>query len=202
MMITIDAKGKACPLPVVEAKQALSNAQEGDIIHVLVDNEIAVQNLTKMAQQKQCAVSNGKTDDGNHYVDIIKGAQTDQQADVPVSCVPMNRGKTVVVLSSNCMGSGDDELGRALMKGFVFALTQLDTVPDIVLLYNGGARLSSEVPETIADLKKLEEAGAEILTCGTCLNFYGLTEKLAVGNVTNMYVICETMAQAGKIIRP
>ncbi len=201
-MITIDAKGKACPLPVIEAKQALSAAAEGDIVHVLVDNEIAVQNLTKMAQQKQCAVCDGATDDGNYYVDITKGAQTDAQADVPVSCVPMNGGKTVVVLSSDCMGSGNDELGRALMKGFVFALTQLDAAPDTVLLFNGGARLSSEVPETIADLKKLEQAGAEILTCGTCLNFYGLTEKLAVGSVTNMYVICETMAQAGKLIRP
>ena len=201
-MITIDAKGKACPLPVVEAKQALSGAAEGETVQVLGDNEIAVQNLTKLAQQKRCAVSDGKTADGTYYVTITKSAQMDTQADAPVSCVPMRDGKTVVVLSSDCMGSGNDELGHALMKGFVFALTQLDEVPDTVLLYNGGARLSSEISETVADLKTLEEAGAEILTCGTCLNFYGLTEQLAVGNVTNMYVICETMAQAGKLIRP
>lgn len=201
-MITVNALGKACPLPVIEAKHALAEAANGNTIHVLVDNDIAVQNLTKMAKQKNCAVCDGRTEDGNYYVDIVKEEQTIEAADDPVSCMPMSNDKTVVVLSADVMGSGNDELGHALMKGFVFALTQLDHAPDTVLLYNGGAKLSSEVPETIADLKKLEEAGTEILTCGTCLNFYGLTEKLAVGSVTNMYVICETMENAGKVIRP
>ena len=201
-MTTVDAKGMACPLPVVEAKKAMAQAAEGEIIRVLVDNEIAVQNLTKMAQQKHCAVTDGATEDGAYFVEITMGAQTEIRADEPTSCQPAPSGKTVVVLSSDTIGSGNDELGHALMKGFVFALTQMDTVPDTVLLYNGGAKLSSEVPENIADLKKLEEAGCEVLTSGTCLNFYGLTEKLAVGSVTNMYVICETMSQAGKVIRP
>ncbi|MDO4174980.1 MAG: sulfurtransferase-like selenium metabolism protein YedF [Eubacteriales bacterium] len=201
-MMTVNALGKACPLPVVEAKHALAEAANGDTVHVLVDDEIAVQNLTKMAKQKRYPVCDGKTEDGMYYVDIVKDAQAAEAADEPVSCVPINSGKTVVVLSADVMGCGNDELGHALMKGFVFALTQLDDAPDTVLLYNGGAKLSSEVPETIADLKKLEEAGTEILTCGTCLNFYGLTEKLAVGSVTNMYVICETMESAGKVIRP
>lgn len=201
-MITVNTLGKACPLPVIEAKHALAEAANGNTIHVLVDNAIAVQNLTKMAKQKNCAVCDGRTEDGNYYVDIVKGEQNIEAADEPVSCMPMSNDKTVVVLSADVMGSGNDELGHALMKGFVFALTQLDHAPDTVLLYNGGAKLSSEVPETIADLKKLEEAGTEILTCGTCLNFYGLTEKLAVGSVTNMYVICETMENAGKVIRP
>ncbi len=200
-MITIDAKGMACPLPVVEAKKAMAQAAQGDVIRVLVDNEIAVQNLSKMAVQKGCTVSSETMEDGNFAVSITLGAQTTVSEDEPTTCQP-TPGKTVVVLSSDAMGSGNDELGHALMKGFVFALTQLDNRPDVVLLYNGGARLSSEVPETVADLKKLEEAGCEILTCGTCLNFYGLTEKLAVGSVTNMYVICETMAQAARVIRP
>lgn len=201
-MITVDAKGMACPLPVVEAKKAMAQATKGETIRVLVDNEIAVQNLTKMAQQKNCAVSDRATDDGNYSVEITLGEQTTVQAEEPATCLPVPSGKTVVVLSSDTMGGGSDELGAALMKGFVFALTQMDTVPDTVLMYNGGAKLSSEIPETIADLKKLEEAGCEVLTCGTCLNFYGLTDQLAVGSVTNMYVICETMSQAGKVIRP
>ena len=201
-MITVDAKGMACPLPVVEAKKAMAQATKGETIRVLVDNEIAVQNLTKMAQQKNCAVSDSATDDGNYSVEITLGEQTTVQAEEPATCLPVPSGKTVVVLSSDTMGGGSDELGAALMKGFVFALTQMDTVPDTVLMYNGGAKLSSEIPETIADLKKLEEAGCEVLTCGTCLNFYGLTDQLAVGSVTNMYVICETMSQAGKVIRP
>lgn len=201
-MMTVDAKGMACPLPVVEAKKAMAQAAEGETIRVLVDNAIAVQNLTKMAQQKGCAVSGGETGDGNYYVEITPGAQTSVEADEPTVCQPLPSGKTVVVLSSDQMGGGSEQLGRALMKAFVFALTQMDAAPDTVLLYNGGAKLSSEVPETIADLKKLEEAGCEILTCGTCLDFYSLTDRLAVGGVTNMYAICELLLQAGKVIRP
>ena len=88
------------------------------------------------------------------------------------------------------------------MKGFVYALTQLDEAPATVLLYNGGAKLSCEGADTVEDLKVLAQNGTEILTCGTCLNHYGLADKLAVGSVTNMYAIAETMANAGKVIRP
>ena len=100
------------------------------------------------------------------------------------------------------MGSGDDELGRQLMKGFLYAQTQLDVLPDTVLLYNGGAKLSAEGSQSVEDLRSLEAQGVEILTCGTCLNFYGLSEKLAVGNVTNMYDIAEKLSGASSVIRP
>lgn len=100
------------------------------------------------------------------------------------------------------MGTGSDELGTALMKGFVYALCQQDTLPSTVLLYNGGAALSCEGSASLEDLKSLEAQGVEILTCGTCLNYYGLTEKLRVGQVTNMYVIAEKMMLADCIVRP
>ena len=100
------------------------------------------------------------------------------------------------------MGTGSEELGRILMKGFVYALTQLEELPETVLLYNGGARLSAEGSSSLEDLKTLEAQGVEILTCGTCLNFYELTEKLSVGSVTNMYEITEKMAGARLVIRP
>ena len=108
----------------------------------------------------------------------------------------------VVVLSSNQMGQGDEALGKLLMKGFVFALTQQDMLPETILLYNSGAFLSCEGSDNLEDLKTLEAQGVEIRTCGTCLNYYGLTDKLAVGSVTNMYDIVETMTSAGKVIRP
>ena len=88
------------------------------------------------------------------------------------------------------------------MKGFIFALTKLDALPETVLLYNGGAKLSVEGSESLDDLKMLEALGVEILTCGTCLNYYGLSEKLAVGNVSNMYEIAEKMTLAGSVVRP
>ena len=111
-------------------------------------------------------------------------------------------GNTIVVLSSDCMGEGDEVLGRALMKGFIYALTSQEGLPDTVIMYNGGARLPVEGSESLEDLKLLESQGVEILTCGTCLNHYGLTEKLSVGGVTNMYVICEKMLQAEKVVKP
>jgi selenium metabolism protein YedF len=100
------------------------------------------------------------------------------------------------------MGEGDNELGGILMKGFIYALSQQDELPDTMLFYNGGAKLTCESAPTLEDLKSLEAQGVEILTCGTCLNHYGLTEKLQVGSVTNMYVIAEKMTQADLIIKP
>ena len=95
-----------------------------------------------------------------------------------------------------------DELGKVLIKGFIFAVTQLDTLPKKMLFYNGGATLTAEGSDSLEDLKSLEAQGVEILTCGTCLDYYHLKEKLAVGSVTNMYAIVEAMAEAGRIIRP
>ena len=106
------------------------------------------------------------------------------------------------VISSEAMGQGDDRLGKILMKSFLFALTQQDILPETVLLYNGGAFLSCEGSESLEDLKKLEELGVEILTCGTCLDFYGLKEKLAVGGISNMYEIVEKQCRAHTILRP
>ena len=108
----------------------------------------------------------------------------------------------MVVIASATMGEGDPELGRLLMKGYLYALTQLYTLPKTLLFYNGGAALTCEGSASLEDLKSLEAQGVQILTCGTCLNHYGLTDCLKVGEVTNMYVIAETMAGAAKIVKP
>lgn len=100
------------------------------------------------------------------------------------------------------MGQGSDELGAILIKGFLYALTQQEHLPDTILFYNGGATIPIEGSVSLEDLRTLEAMGVEILTCGTCLNYYGLTDKLAVGAVTNMYDIVEKLTKAGKVIRP
>lgn len=213
----IDARGKTCPLPVIEAKRALEAAEDGTKIEVLVDNEIAVQNLRKLAVQKKYPVTSQKIREGCYLVEMTR-SETDENGnngshgsedsvkismETPedCSCMPV-QGKMVVVLASDEMGHGDPVLGRVLMKGFIYALTEQERLPDTVLLYNGGARLSCEGSDSLEDLKKLEEQGTEILTCGTCLNHYGLTEKLAVGSVTNMYQIAETLTEAAKVVKP
>ena len=100
------------------------------------------------------------------------------------------------------MGNGDDQLGATLMKGFIYAVSQQEELPSAMLFYNSGAKLTAEGAVTVEDLKILEAQGVEILTCGTCANFFGLEGKQAVGSITNMYVIVEKLTAASKVIRP
>ena len=204
-MITINAIGESCPIPVVKTLNAIKELKGPEVIETLVDNEIAVQNLTRMADQKGYAVKSEKLSDKEFKVTITVGdAPQVQSAEEPVSCILPRTGRknTVVVISSKAMGHGGDELGTALMKGFIYALSQQEQLPSTILFYNGGASITCEDSVSLEDLKSMEAQGVEILTCGTCLNFYGLTEKLAVGTVTNMYTIVEKMNGADLIIKP
>ncbi len=201
MMVTVDARGDACPLPVVKAKNAIKELNGAGQVEVLVDNEIAVQNLTKMAQQKGYASSAEKRA-AQEYRVVLTVGDAAAETPAPAVCAPDTRTDTVVAIGSKQMGVGAEELGKTLLKVFVFALTQQDQLPRTVLFYNGGASLTCEGSPMLEDLKTLEAEGVEILTCGTCLNYYGLTEKLAVGGVTNMYVIAEKLTQAGNVVKP
>ena len=206
-MIQVNALGDACPIPVVKTKNAIKELGGSGVVETLVDNEIAVQNLTKMANQKGYRVSSKKLSDRQYQVTMEIGENAADKQTVPTkaeseTCIPDARENTVVVIASATMGEGDPELGRLLMKGYIYALTQLDTLPKTLLFYNGGAALPCEGSASLEDLKSLEAQGVQILTCGTCLNHYGLTDSLKVGDVTNMYVIAETMAGAAKIVKP
>lgn len=203
IMMQINAMGDACPLPVVKTLKAIQELQGAGEIEVLVDNEIAVQNLTKMAKEKQCAVESCKLEDGKYQVLItVEGGENRNTEETPVVCTPDAGKNTVVVIASEKMGEGDETLGRLLMKGFLYALTQQEELPSTILFYNGGAKLTCEDAPTLEDLRALEAQGVEILTCGTCLNHYGLSEKLQVGSVTNMYVIVEKMTKASRLVKP
>ena len=205
-MIKVNAIGDACPIPVVKTLNAIKELKGADVIETLVDNETAVQNLIRMADKKGCKVNAEKISD-NEFKVVIEVGEAALAAPIDtenVVCELPKNGKknTVVVISSKAMGHGGDELGTALMKGFIFALSQQETLPTTILFYNGGANIPVEGSVSLEDLKNMEAQGVEILTCGTCLNFYGLTEKLAVGEVTNMYTIVEKMTGADLIIKP
>ena len=185
-MITVNAMGDNCPIPVIKTKKAMQALTQPEVIEVLVDNEIAVQNVSKMAASAGAQVSSEKLGDKEFKVVIqVEGAVAETGSE-EVTCVPDARDNTIVVISSDRMGAGNDALGKVLIKGFIFAITQLDTLPKKMLFYNGGATLTAEGSDSLEDLKSLEAQGVEILTCGTCLDYYGLKEKLAVGSVTNM----------------
>ena len=194
----LDCKGMACPLPVVTTKKAMEELTEDGIVEVTVDNETAVQNLLKLAAKSNFAAASEKKSDEEFVVRI------EVKAGCGAACEQGEKkeGPTTVVISSSTMGSGDDELGKNLMKAYIFALTNVTPTPDNIIFYNGGAYLTTEGSASLEDLKNLEKAGVNIMTCGTCLNFYGITEKLQVGQVSNMYDIAQTMADSGLVIRP
>ncbi len=231
----IDARGLACPLPVVNTKKAIGEFKEEGILTVLVDNEIAVQNLKKFAAQKGLAAAGEKKSDTQYQVTIQippkpfstsptaapvtpqpdqgqpnqtqpqLGQPNQPQPDQPdqETCTPDSRKKGMVaILSANMMGNGDAKLGKALMKAFIFALTKQDTLPETIVCYNSGAYLTCQGSDSLEDFKNLEAEGVTIVTCGTCLDFYGIKDRLAVGTITNMYEIVEIMEQATSILRP
>lgn len=194
----VDARKMACPLPVINTKNEIKTMKEGESVEVVVDNQIAVDNLMKFAKVRNYSSKVNKVNDDEYHIIITLG----ENEIINETVCSLSKNHDLIVLSSNKMGSGADELGKTLMKAFIFALTKQDQLPQTILLYNSGAYLSCNGSDSLEDLKLLEASGVEIMTCGTCLNYYGLTDQLAVGSVTNMYDIVEKMQQAIKIIQP
>lgn len=196
-MFKIDALGKACPLPVIETKKAL---REHEVVQTLVDNEIATQNLKKMAEQLGYIYQMDQ-DAPNHYTVVISKANADLTKEVVQATEPIATvDDYIVVVDTNVMGRGSDELGKNLLKGFIYSLTEQDVLPEKVIFYNGGVQSVVEGSDSLEDIQGLADRGVEIYACGACLNFYELTA--AVGEVTNMYRIVEMMRQAPKIVKP
>lgn len=202
-MKQIDERGNACPIPVVHTKKALESMDGETKLIVLVDNEPAVQNVTRFAEGKNCEVTSEKISEKEYKIEILTDNYTAGDSEEEINCIPAEKKDDfVIVVSSNEMGQGEKALGQTLIKAFLFAVTKQDQLPSKMLFYNSGAYLTCEGSDSLEDLKTLEAEGVEIYTCGTCLNFYELTEKLAVGSITNMYDIVEMMEQAGKVIKP
>lgn len=200
--IIVNAVGQQCPIPVVMTTKELNAVTEAGTVVTHVDNEVAVQNLLRLAAGKGLEAKSEKIGEKLFAVTIVVNGPLTEEACEECECAGDARENTVVVVSSDRMGEGNDELGKVLIKGFIYAVSQLPKLPKTVIFYNGGATLPVEGSASLEDLKNLEAQGVEILTCGTCLDYYSLKEKLAVGSVTNMYTIVETIANATKVIKP
>lgn len=196
-MFKVDALGKACPQPVIETKKAL---KEHDIVETTVDNEIATKNLQKLAQQMGCSCQI-TVDSPTHFTVLLTKGDAVPQTDA-APAVQSVTDEYIVVINSPTMGVGDEGFGKNLLKTFIYTLTEQDVLPKQIVFYNGGVPLVTESSESLEDLKKLAGAGVEIYACGACLNFYGLTEKVAVGEITNMYRIIEMMRTAVRVVKP
>lgn len=205
-MIKVNAIGDACPIPVVKTKNAIRELGGSGVVEVSVDNEIAVQNLLKMAKQKEYEAAFEKKSNTEYIVTInVNGGEVSDAKPVAKETAKSDEIKlkeTIVVIDSDKMGDGDEEFSKTLLKGFIYALSSQDIPPAKILFYNTGVRLTTEGSASIEDLKVLEKAGAKIYSCGACLNNYGLSEKLSVGEVTNMYDIVSYLMEADLVIRP
>lgn len=192
-MIKVNAVGEVCPKPVIMTKKALKQIESG-IVEVSVDNETSKENVEKMAKEMGYT---SQTAENNGVFVITINKTADVQKDESEK-----EENIVISIGSDKMGEGEEELGKILIKGFVYALTEMETLPKTILLYNKGVFLASTFEDTVKDLKVLEERGVEILSCGTCANFYHVQDKLKVGTVTNMYTILERQMKASKVIKP
>lgn len=192
-MRKLDARGLECPLPVVKTKELLKESSEA--VEVLVDNETAVENLKKFAKVKGYNAVSSKVNE-DYTVVISSGEQVveEEKAD------NILKGQ-IVVISSDSLG-GDKELGKILMKSFIFALTKQDAFPETIIFYNEGVKITTQESDTVKDLLFLDSEGVEIVNCGTCLDFFKLKDDLKVGSITNMYDIVERMEKAEKVIKP
>ena len=168
---------------------------------------MAVKNITRYAIDSGFKITTDKISDKEYKLTIeVNEIRSEEEKKMAESCdacrATDNTGNIVVAIGSDKMGCGDEKLGKNLMKAFIYSLSQAEVHPKTMLFYNGGANLTCEGSLSLPDLENLKELGTKIYTCGTCLDFYGLKEKLKVGEVTNMYDIVSTMESASLVVRP
>lgn len=192
-MKTVDCRNMACPLPVVKVKRALEESG-GELLQVLLDDGAPRENVTRFAVSRGFTVSETPVEGG--YLLAISGA-----GEAPGKARGMKNGPTVMLIASDCLGSGPEELGRLLMKNFIITLLDMDELPDRMLFLNTGVMLTTEGSEALEALEKLGNLGVEILSCGACLDFFHRKDKLVAGSVTNMFNIAESLLRAGSVVR-
>ena len=198
----VDASGLSCPQPVVLAKQAIETNEK---VKVIVDNETALENVKRLGTKQGCDVQVKKKNDGTYEINLTRkaGAVATTEEFVPsCSTIPAASGPLVIVISADKMGRGNDELGYVLIRAFLHTVCLQKEKPDVMIFYNTGVKLTVQGSEVLDDLKQLESAGVQLLVCGTCLNYFEIKDKLAAGNVSNMYDIVETMSRSGRLLVP
>ena len=193
MSLTIDARGLACPQPVVLTNNAFD---ESDEVTTIVDNEIAKENVTRLAKSKGFKIEVEEKEDNFHLHLTREGPAPFQTCGLAID------GPTVLLIASDSIGRGSEELGRNLMTAFVQVLHEITPQPDAIIFMNSGVKLVAEGSKVLEDLRAIEKQGVELLACGACLGYYDLKEKIAVGQISNMYDIASKLFNAGRIINP
>ena len=198
MKIEVDGRGQLCPKPVIMTKKELDKLDEGTVT-TIVDNEIAKENVSKLAKGMGLEFTVENTKDEEFYIHINKWI-TEKIREPEISHDTGRTKDFIVVFNSDQMGKGNEELGHILVKGLIYTIKETRPWPNSIIFYNSGVKLACQGSEALDDLKYMEEQGVEILSCGLCLDFYGIQDKLAVGQITNMYNIYEKMRNSNNTI--
>lgn len=211
---TLDMRGYLCPQPLIKTRQLWKTLAAGEQFQVLVDNDIAHLNLVSFLNDQGAGPSVQKEDDDCWVIVATRAANsaiantttmTKPAANTTpaVSIAPGQQpANYIVVLKSDCMGHGDDDLGRLLVKGYLNTLRELDNKPTAIILYNGGALVANQGSGSEAALKALEADGVDVIVCGACVDFFAIKQTLAAGRISNMYEIAEKIAQTGHVVYP
>lgn len=205
-LLEIDARGMSCPQPVLRTKEVLEKGQPSEFV-VLVDNSAAKENVCRFAASQGCAVQAVGLGQDQFQITVCRVEAGEvashlQVASNPVVCTSSGFSQIVVYVGTNCMGKGDDDLGRKLMRGFLRTWIDSGSQPWRMIFINSGVELTTIDDESVDALTVLQEKGVEILSCGTCLQHFGYEEKLRVGRSTNMYEVVDTLKEAYKVISP
>jgi len=206
-MQEVDVRSLACPGPVLKLREILDSGEKE--IRMLVADDLALSNVSRFAATRNCRVESSPGSGGGHVVEVFAGEESARHHEGEEAYIvcdptqpPVRRGPTVVQITSEKMGLGDDELGGLLLRSFLKTQAELEEKPDSIIFYNGGVRLCCEGSTLLEDLRSLEAGGVEIIACGTCLNYFGLAAALEVGRGSDMLEIASRLAEAGHIVRP
>ena len=196
----IDARGLACPKPVVMTKNALEEMEAG-IIEVLVDNKPAVENVSRFARNSGCEVK-VQEEGKNFIVEVTKREASEvSKKEIVRRVEPQKTGKGIAILiASDTIGRGSNELGAILMRALFPTLLEASPRPRKLIFMNNGAKLTVEGSIYLDDISKLEKEGIEVFVCGTCLDFFHLKDKVRVGKISNFFEITQTLVEADKVI--
>ncbi|MGI5911466.1 MAG: sulfurtransferase-like selenium metabolism protein YedF [Syntrophomonadaceae bacterium] len=187
----IDARGLSCPQPVIMTKKAMDEPG-GNNFTTIVNQIVALENIGKLAKSQGYDVEVEQNNE-DYYIHLTKMAGNDDDID-------HEEGKAVIMVRSNLFGQGESELGQLLMKNFLYSLNEIGTSISYIIFMNSGIFLALEGSPVLDNLRVLEQKGTEILSCGTCLDYYQAKNKLAIGSITNMYTALEILTTAGRSI--
>lgn len=195
-MKIVDARGKTCPQPVILTKREVDAGELN--ITIIVDNETSKLNVIKFGTKLDYKCQEDIKEDGI-YITLTKDTVCNE-CEAILADIKIDKSNSGYIFGTDILGSGSEKLGKTLMKGFIYTITETKPYPSFMIFLNGGVKLTTEGSDSIEDLRKLEEAGVKIVSCGTCLDFFEIKTKLSVGNISNMYDIVEIITNSDKTV--